>query len=105
MTRYATNYGAYNIESMPSQPQIALCHGFFVPANLRGHGYGKALKRDQENQLKADMFDYAICTCDKANEIQQKVLASAGWSLLGEFSNSKTGGKTQIWGRDVSQIK
>ena len=28
--RFATQFGAYEIDSVPSQPQVAHCHGFFV---------------------------------------------------------------------------
>lgn len=33
--RFATQYGAYEIESVPSQPQVAICHGFFVHHEIR----------------------------------------------------------------------
>ena len=101
MTRHATPYGAFNIEPMPSQPQIGLCHGFFVDHALRGRGLGHELKRTQHDALADGYYDYAICTCDSANTAQQRVLTVAGWQLLDHFENSRTGGKTQIWGRQV----
>ena len=40
MTRYCTQYGAYEIDSVPGQPQLAHCHGFFVAPEHRGTGLG-----------------------------------------------------------------
>ena len=34
--RFSTPAGAYEIDSIPSQPQVAHCHAFFVPKDLRG---------------------------------------------------------------------
>lgn len=103
MTRYATLQGAYHIEPMPSQPQLALCHGFFVNHQQRGKGYGHGLKTSQMAQLKIDMYDYAICTIDSTNEAQRRVLTDARWNQLAVFPNSKTGGTNEIWGRVVSK--
>ena len=30
MTRYATEYGAFCIEQIPNQPQLAHCHSFHI---------------------------------------------------------------------------
>jgi len=98
MTRHSTGYGAYIIEPMPSQPQMALCHGFFVKHDMRGAGRGHELKAAQNAQLDADGYDYAICTVDKSNEFQQRVLQKAGWERLAAFPNTKTGGTTLIYG-------
>lgn len=105
MTRYSTEYGAYIIEPMPSQPQIAICHGLFVHREMRGSGMGHELKLHQERTLVNDLYDYGVCSCDGANVAQQRVLAVAGWRRLDEFENGKTGGRTQIWGRPVSEMR
>lgn len=102
MTRHATPYGAFEIASMPSQPQIGICHGFFVDVSKRGQGLAHNLKQTQFDALDSGMYDYGMCTCDAANTAQQAVLKRAGWHLLDEFSNRKTGGTTQIWGRAIA---
>jgi GNAT superfamily N-acetyltransferase len=89
---------------MPSQPKIAICHGLFVHERLRGQGNGHLLKATQETQLKRDLYDYAVCTCDGANTKQQAVLEQAGWRNIDSFHNTKTGAETQVWGRRVSEI-
>lgn len=104
MTRHATPYGAFHIEPVPSQPQIAICHGLFVSEGMRGQGLGHMLKAAQEAQLKRDLYDYAICTCDGANAKQQAVLERAGWRKIDTFNNTKTGAETQVWGRRVCEI-
>lgn len=79
MTRFATTYGAFEIESLPSQPQVAVCHAFFVRQNMRGQGHGHNLKAYQADALESLNYDYALCTCKGENAAQQKVLADAGW--------------------------
>ena len=103
MTRHSTAYGAYEIESLPSQPQIAHCHGLFVRPEHRGNGHGHALKAHQMQTLRELGYDYATCTIDAQNERQRTVLMKAGWRLLGNIQNSKTCGITQLWGWQVNQ--
>lgn len=105
MTRYASHYGAYEIESVPGQPQIAHCHSFFVKREQRGRGYGHVLKTHQMATLYGLNYDYATCTTDASNERQRAILEKAGWSLLQNITNSRTGGITQLWGWPVKEIK
>lgn len=98
MSRYSTIHGAFHIEPFPSQPQIAHCHGFYVRHDMRGQGYGHMLKEQQMNKLRELGYDYATCTVDANNAAQLAVLVRAGWEMLTEAFNSKTGGKTQVWG-------
>jgi len=51
--RFATAIGAYEIDSVPSQPQVAHCHAFFVPKDLRGRGLAHTLKTHQNVMLAA----------------------------------------------------
>jgi predicted GNAT family acetyltransferase len=48
--RFATPVGAYEIDSVPSQPQVAHCHAFFVPNDLRGRGLAHILKESTRRQ-------------------------------------------------------
>lgn len=100
-TRHTTVFGTFQIDAMPQQPQVALCHSFFVPIRMRGQKHAHQLKRQQMQFLAGENFDYAVCTVDGANAAQQAVLTKAGWSQLDEFPNSRTGGRTQIWGSPV----
>ena len=36
MTRYATEYGAFCIEQIPNQPQLAHCHSFHIKDEFKG---------------------------------------------------------------------
>lgn len=103
MSRHAHPFGAYHIDALPAQPQIAHCHGFFVPKTLRGQGCGKHLKAAQHVDLRNGLYDFAICTVDSENLIQQHILTQASWHQLADFNNSKTGGVTELWGRPVYQ--
>ena len=86
---------------MPGQPQVGLCHGFFVPIKQRGRGFAHQLKKQQIQFLQAENYDYGICTVDGANAAQKAVLTKAGWSRLTSFENSRTGGTTEIWGAAI----
>ena len=103
MTRYATPHGAYEIDSVPGQPQIAHCHGLFVKPHLRGNGHGHALKAHQMQTLRDLGYDYATCTIDAQNDRQRTILMKSGWRLLGNIPNSKAGGITQLWGWHVAE--
>lgn len=103
MTRYATNAGAFHIEPLPSQPQLAHCHGFYVNHDMRRQGHGSALKAQQMKQLESLGYDFAICTVDSQNQAQITILQQAGWRMLADFDNSKTGGSTQLWGCAVTK--
>lgn len=100
--RFAITEGAYEIDSLPSQPQVAHCHGFFVHRELRGQGYAHKLKRHQLITLRHLGYDYATCTVCASNTAQKKVLERAGWSKLIGFTSSKTGEQVELWGVDCS---
>jgi hypothetical protein len=103
--KHTTPYGAFEIDAMPGQPQLALCHSFFVPEHNRGRGYGHRLKRHQIDLLIEGHFDFAVCTVAGDNNRQHAVLESAGWELLGSFKNSRIGGLTMIYGFDVAAAR
>lgn len=98
MSRFSYDEGVFSIEPLPSQPQVAHCHNFFVMSDRRGHGRGHALKERQMMTLRNLGYDFAICTVDSQNAAQKKVLSKAGWPRMAPFSNSKTGGQTEVWG-------
>ena len=47
MTRYAVGPAAFEIDSLPSQCQVAICHGFFVAPASRGKGVAHQAKKAQ----------------------------------------------------------
>lgn len=101
MTRHAFAYGAFCIDELPNQPQLAHCHSFFVHSNLRGQGFGHQLKHAQNETLHALGFNFATCTTAGDNTAQHSVLEQAGWKRLAEFRNTRTGGTTILWGWEV----
>ena len=105
MTRYAHPEGAYEIDTIPAQPQIANCYGFFVRSSVRGKGFGHQLKRKQMARLAQEHYDYATATVDASNHAQKRVLTKAGFRRLDAFSNTKTGSTTELWGCAISTTK
>ena len=99
--RFSTHAGAYEIESVPSQPQMAHCHGFFVSTDHRGNGCAHDLKDNQNRMLAALGYDFATCTVCGSNTAQKKVLARAGWERLASFVSSKTDEVVELWGWHV----
>ena len=101
--RFATPVGAYEIDSVPSQPQVAHCHGFFVHNDRRGRGLAHDLKTHQNLMLSRLGYDFATCTVCASNAAQKKVLARAGWRSLASFVSSKTGEPVELWGFAVRE--
>lgn len=104
MARFATDGGAFEVESLPGQAQVAICHSFFVKADRRNQHHGHALKALQNIIIKEMNFDYAICTVSSKNEAQKKVLTKAGWMFLTNFENRRLNEITEIWGHEQKQV-
>jgi RimJ/RimL family protein N-acetyltransferase len=106
MTRYSFSQndefvGAYCIEAIPNQPQVAHCHSFFIAHDKRGKKFGSAMKVDQCKKLRELGFNYATCTTRADNAAQAAVLTRCGWTPISRFGNSNTGGETVLWGWEV----
>jgi len=99
MTRYANPFGAFEIDSLPGQSQVAVCHSFVVPEDKRGRGYAHALKSFQEIELDINHYDLAICTVSANNAAQKRVLSAAGWRYLTHFRNCRSSETTELWCR------
>lgn len=102
MTRYASDFGAFEISPIPGQPQMAHCHGFFVVPEGRGKGIGTQQKLAQMKVIDDELFDFATCTVDAGNAAQKRVLEKTGWHRLFVFANRRTGGLTELWGWAVN---
>lgn len=100
MTRFATKFGAFEIDSLPSQCQVAVCHGFYVKPEYRGKGLSHDLKMYQSTCVEDLGYDYAVCTVAKANAAQKAVLAKAGWRSLAMFFSKRQNEHIEIWGQD-----
>lgn len=98
MTRYATAYGAYEIDSLPSQVQVAICHGFFVSPEHRGTGKAAVQKAEQNAQLEALGYDFAICTVVASNVRQKRTLEREGWKRLASFFSRRQDCEVELWG-------
>lgn len=103
MTRHATPYGCYEIDSTPGQPQIAHCHSFFVRPEYRGNGLAHKLKAHQNSVLNRQGYDFATCTVAQGNTAQKRVLEQAGWGPLALFNNTRTGETTEVWGYEIQR--
>jgi hypothetical protein len=99
MARHSNPFGAFEIDSLPGQSQVAVCHAFFVPEDLRGRGYGHCLKELQEIELDIQHYDLAICTVAAGNRRQKRVLKQAGWRYLIGFRNRRSAETTELWCR------
>lgn len=98
MTRYATPYGAYEIDSLPSQVQVAICHGFFVAPEHRGQGRAFEQKSEQNMALEQLGYDFAIATVVASNEKQKRTMERAGWKRLATFFSRRQDCDIELWG-------
>lgn len=88
--RFTYQFGYFEIDSMPNQPELALCHSFAVFANLRGKGYGHRLKAEQELELIKLGYSAAICTVQSTNKSQLAILEKSGWKHSAEFYDNRS---------------
>lgn len=102
MSRFAVGPAAFEIDSLPSQPQVAICHGFFVASAARGKGCAHQAKRAQEEILRGLAYDYALCTVMASNHAQKRVLEKAGWRYLDEFRSDRQDALVEIWGNEIN---
>lgn len=105
MARYSNIFGAFEIDSMPGQSQVAVCHSFVVPEENRGKGYGHTLKAYQDAEIGIQHYDFAICTVASQNARQKRILTVAGWRHLTSFRNRRTCETTELWGREETVTK
>jgi len=102
MTRFATRFGAFEIDSLPGQCQVAVCHSFVVPEDHRGNGHGHHLKAEQEALLDHHHYDFAVCTVAAGNERQKRILEKSGWRHLANFRNRRSCETTELWCRGAT---
>lgn len=102
MTRYAYPFGAFCVDAIPNQPQVAHCHSFFIHATHRGQGKARLLKEAQNQVLRDQGFNFATCTTASDNHRQHRVLEQCGWKRLTEFHNSRDDAPTVMWGWEVT---
>jgi len=98
VSRFAFPFGAFCIEAIPNQPQVAHCHSFFVHAHMRGQGFAKKLKQEQNRILAELGYNYAQCTTAGDNRRQHAVLEACGWRPIDRYDDSRSGGNTILWG-------
>ena len=103
MTRYAVGPAAFEIDSLPSQCQVAICHGFFVAPASRGKGVAHQAKKAQAEILKGLAYDYAIFTVVACNHAQKHVLEKAGWRCLDQFYSARQDTRIEIWGKEINE--
>lgn len=105
MSRFSTPYGCYEIDSLPSQVGVAICHGFEVFPEYRGKGHGKMLKAHQMEMLKSLGYRFAQCTVISSNARQKSVLRGFGWEHMSRFYSTRQGKEVEIWGCKISSDK
>lgn len=105
MARFSNIFGAFEIDSLPGQSQVAVCHSFVVPEEHRGKGHGHHLKAYQDAEIGIQHYDFAICTVAAGNARQKRILTVAGWRRLATFRNRRSCETTELWGREEPAIE
>lgn len=100
--RITTRYGAFAMTSLPGQPQVSVCHDFFIREDERGQGLSRQLKLRQCAELRLKNYDFGICTVAESNTRQKRTLERTGWIRLAAFRNRRQSEITEVWGYDVS---
>ena len=87
--RYSCEFGFFEIDSMPNQPLMALCHSFTVYEKNRGKGLGYKLKQYQHDVLEVNGFVSAVCTVRSTNIAEIKILNACGWYEVAKFFDNR----------------
>ena len=85
---------------------VVSCEGKAVAKGLCGKHYQRMKKYGdplKKISLKGDSVTDRFWTVDGQNQAQITILQQAGWNVLAEFDNRKTGGITQVWGCAVTK--
>lgn len=99
MTRYATQFGFYEISSFPGCNQLAISTHAFILPQYRGTGKGQEAHEQRLAKLREMHYDYAICTVKSTNEPQLAIMRKNGWKQLDEFFNRETNNRVFIFGK------
>lgn len=102
--RFSNEYGCFEIDSLPSQVQVAICHGFYVHEHKRGQGHAFTLHCLQIKELLNLGYNYAICTVSGINPAQSKSVLKAGWKLSQTFYNTRISQKTEVWTINLTNL-
>jgi len=103
--RFGTDIGCFEIDTMPSQVQVAICHGFFLYEHKRGQGLAAVLHVQQLTRLIEQGYDFAICTVSGENPAQSRAIEKAGWTLVHTFYNARQSTQSQVWTVDLNAIR
>jgi RimJ/RimL family protein N-acetyltransferase len=99
--RFANEFGACEITTLPGSPQVAVSHAVFIFPEHRGKGHGAKNHNLRLKRLKQMGYNYVICTVANANEAEKHILKTNGWNELASFDSSQTIHKVHLYGREL----
>jgi L-amino acid N-acyltransferase YncA len=89
------------LDTLPGCTQVVVSHSVFVHKDQRGRGLGKEANANRLVEMRGLGYDYALCTVDKTNVAQLKILEGNGWTRLDSFKSSKTDHTVAIYGKEL----
>lgn len=92
------------ITTMPGCPAICIFHAAFVAEGVRHKGIGTRAHHERLLAARAMGYQMAICTIDKANGHQYKILNKFKWQVGNISYNPATGHGISIMMRDLYNI-
>lgn len=93
------------ITTMPGSPQVAIIHNVYVSPGMRRQGIGSAAHYRRLQDLQGLGYTMALCTTDKQNEAEHKILERHGWRWCSDFYNPATDHVLQLWCCDLQCIQ
>lgn len=97
--RFANEYGACEIDTLPGSPQIAVSHAVFIYPENRGTGKGTLNHMLRLNRLKNMGYNYVLATMRAGNAREEAILVKNEWRKLDQFVSSATGNTVILWGK------
>lgn len=88
------------VDTLPGCSQVAVSHGVFTPAHLRGKGNATKANLARTVIMKSYFgYDYALCTVAADNVAQIKIMEKNAWKRLDTFPSSKTNHEVHLYGK------
>lgn len=99
--------GTGTLSSFDFCHDLAVSHGVSVGEGRRGKGIGGAQHVERLDWANLYGLSYLLCTVNKNNLAERKILSKNGWKKLDDFrtqnsSEQEYGSIVEIWGRKMA---
>lgn len=99
--RFANDFGYCELNPFPGCNQIVVSNHAFIYPQHRGKGHGNDNHKLRVERAKFMGYDYLLCTVRATNGPELAILKKNGFKELDEFTNTETGNRVKIFGKQL----